>query len=429
MFFFRLLLVVLDLSAPPGLVEVDSLVQAGCNILHQSSRHAMLVIYPQKYSGQTSKANLTAARRIEDMLLKCNANIDCDIALHFSIEGMHMNDKRTLGARARLVVSETLAGADDSTSSPFMHGSAARGKISDIPLIRIKEMKRLSQPGAVQDSVVSWNLSPAERTQQKGPQAVVKIVAALMDGIPGMGPDHRLDIMELQLMHHVPDWCEGAWQMRRDWQSDSSKPQVSYFGLCRDMAVMKSIQGHLEATLMSQWWEREPSAGPSEPQNSDPVEKPILALASWTGASPVLSEMVLTKFNNDSDDFSGKWNALCNQFREFVASTIDPLVERSVTANGAGGSDACRSSSPDFEVEPKPVPFAEVVFPATAKDSFDMDKVFPSLFVSTCPNIRFSKWLLFPVVCLMCPLTVFSKRCVFPFLFCCFPIIVVLWFC
>lgn len=315
LFFLRLLLVVLDLSAPPGLVEIDALVQAGCNMLHQSARHAMLVIYPQKYSGQSAKANIMAQRRVEDMLLKCNANLDCDIALHFTIDGMHMSDKRTLGARARLVISETLSGSDDANSSPFMAGAAARGKISDIPLLRIREMKRLSQPGAIQDNVVSWNLSPAERTQQKGPQAIVKIVTALLDGIPDLGPDHRLDILELQLMHHVPDWCEGVWQMRRDWQSDSSKPQVAYCGLCRDLGVLKSIQGHLEATLMGQWWEREPSAGPSEPQNSDPLEKPILSLASWTGPSPILADLVLQKFEGD-EGYGSKWGTLCNGFKE-----------------------------------------------------------------------------------------------------------------
>ena len=174
-------MLILDLTAPPGLVEIDNLVQIGCNLLHQDAHNAMLVIYPQRYSGQSSKANLTAARRIEDMLLKCNANIDCEISLHFTIDGMHSNDKRNLGNRARLVYSEALSDPTGGDTSPFLAGAAARGKISEIPLLRVKEMKRLVQPGSVQDNVVSWNLSPAERCQQKGPKAAMKIEDALLD--------------------------------------------------------------------------------------------------------------------------------------------------------------------------------------------------------------------------------------------------------
>ncbi|CAK9104678.1 Uncharacterized protein SCF082_LOCUS48825, partial [Durusdinium trenchii] len=353
----RLLLMVLDFTAPPSLSEIDALVQAGCNVLHQDIRNAMLVLFPQKYSGQSSKANLAAARRIEDMLLKCNANIDCDIALHYTVEGMHANDRRQLGARARLVYSDSLAG-----DSPWMNGLGARGKVSEIPLIRIKEMKRLCQPGAVGDIVESWNLSPAERVQQKGPKAVLKIVQVLLDGMTGLGPDHRLDLVELQL-GGVPDWVEGSWQMKSTWASQPDKPQVAYGGFCRDMAIYKSIQGHLEATLMQEWWELQHVAGPPEPTDSAPVDKPVLSLASWDGESPSLSDIVLSKFDND-ETYSSKWNAKVSEFREFVASTVAPLLEASVSSDTGGATPKGGSGGPDMSVAPYVPCTPEVTLPA-----------------------------------------------------------------
>ena len=369
-------MLILDLTAPPGLVEIDNLVQIGCNLLHQDAHNAMLVIYPQRYSGQSSKANLTAARRIEDMLLKCNANIDCEISLHFTIDGMHSNDKRNLGNRARLVYSEALSDPTGGDTSPFLAGAAARGKISEIPLLRVKEMKRLVQPGSVQNNVVSWNLSPAERCQQKGPKAAMKIVDALLDGMPDIGPDYRLDLVELQVPN-VPDWVEGAWMMRSTWQSDPKKPIVTYCGFCRDVPVHKSIQGHLEATLMKEYWDSHPSAGPPEPLSSDSVEKPTLSLASWPGTSPTLSDIVVSKFDGDST-YCEKWALMLGNFREFVANTIDPLVQRTVggSSTDIGGQ---RSTGPDLTVDPKPEAISAVVMPATPKDDFKMDDVFPGL--------------------------------------------------
>ena len=369
-------MLILDLTAPPGLVEIDNLVQRGCNILHQDAHNAMLVIYPQKYSGQSAKANLTAARRIEDMLLKCNANIDCEVSLHFNIEGMHSNDKRNLGNRAQLVYSEALSDPSGDATSPFLAGAAARGKISEIPLLRIKEMKRLVQPGSVQDNVASWNLSPAERCQQKGPKAAMKIVDALLDGMPDIGPDYRLDLVELQVPN-VPDWVEGAWMMRSTWQSDPKKPIVTYCGFCREVAVHKSIQGHLEATLMKEYWDSHPSAGPPEPLSSDPVEKPTLSLASWSGASPNFSDIVVSKFDGDST-YCEKWALLLGNFREFVVNTIDPLVQKHLGGSSTETSGQ-RSTGPDLTVDPKPEAISAVVMTATPKGDFKMDEVFPGL--------------------------------------------------
>ena len=107
------------------------------------------------------------------------------------------------------------------------------------------------------------------------------------------------------------------------------------------------------------------------------MEKPTLSLASWPGTSPTLSDIVVSKFDGDST-YCEKWALMLGNFREFVANTIDPLVQRTV---GGSSTDirGQRSTGPDLTVDPKPEAISAVVMPATPKDDFKMDDVFPGL--------------------------------------------------
>ena len=144
---------VLDMSVPPNLSEIDALIRQASSILHNSVNNALLVLLPQRYSGQTVKSNLNAARRIEDALLSNGLNMDTDIAVHFSVDAMHGND-----TRCRLCVSDKVPEGGNA----WLSGVAARGKL-EVPLMRIKEMKRLTPPNHIGDSVEAYSLSPAER--------------------------------------------------------------------------------------------------------------------------------------------------------------------------------------------------------------------------------------------------------------------------
>ena len=362
---------VLDFSAPPGLPEIDALVQCATNVLHQDIRHALLVIYPKKYSGQTSQATLGAQRRVEDMLMNCQTNFDTEVALHFNVDSMHANDRRNLSGRARLCYSETQSGSGDSNSCPWMNGAGARGKISDIPLMRIREMKRLSQPGAHGDTVEAWNLSPAERTQHKGARAVQRILECLVEGM-SLTPTARLDVVELQQVA-VPDWMEGCWMAKQEWKSLSDKPSIHYVGFSREVAIAKTLQGHLEATLMSEWWNASPEAGPEEPEDGRPVEKPTLSLASWESDTPCLSEVVLCKFDGD-ETYGARWSNKVADFRQFIANHIAPLVQRPLTPTISDGSQLAMTG-PDFNVEPKPVDLETALLSAVPKADFKMSDV------------------------------------------------------
>ena len=243
---------VLDMSVPPNLSEIDALIRTCSNVLHQSCQNALLILLPQKYSGQSVKSNLAATRRIEDALLGNGVNMETEIAVHFAVDGMHGNDRRPLSARCRLCVSDKVP----EDSSAWLTGMASRGKLSEVPLMRIKEMKRLTPPNHVGDSIEAYNLSPAERCQQKGVKAAAKIIEGLVLGTNISSPDIRLDIVEFNLLA-VPDWVEATWNLKSTWETDSTRPRIAYFGFTRDASVQRAVAGqahggHLDAGVVGE---------------------------------------------------------------------------------------------------------------------------------------------------------------------------------
>lgn len=366
----RFLLLVLDFSVPPNLVEIDELVHQTATILHLDARSAMLCILPQKYSGQTTKSNITANRRIEDALLKAGLNLECEIGTHFTIDSMHGNDKRPLSARAKLCFSEKICTED---GCDWMASLAARGKMPDIPLMRIREMKRLCQPGHVGEAIEAYNLSPAERCQQKGSRAVLKIVENLIADTVIASPDTRLDLVEMKV-DMVPCWAEGSFLMKQQWASDSSKPKVSYVGFCREVVVTKTMETHLHAVLMQEWWESQPAAGPQEPADSGPVDKPMLTIVSWNDVLPALPDMIVSKFDGD-ETYSSKWNAKVSSFRDFVTNKIAPLISLPVGTPAVSGNVGSLTG-PDWSVGDMVPPIQNVLLRATATADFQSDNVF-----------------------------------------------------
>ncbi|CAK9095039.1 unnamed protein product [Durusdinium trenchii] len=381
----RFLLMVLDMSVPPNLSEIDALIRQASSILRNSVNNALLVLLPQRYSGQTVKSNLNATRRIEDALLSNGLNMDTDIAVHFSVDAMHGNDKRPLGARCRLCVSDKVPEGVNA----WLSGVAARGKL-EVPLLRIKEMKRLTPPNHIGDSVEAYSLSPAERCQQKGLKAAATIIETLISGTAIASPECRLDIVELNLLA-VPDWIEAAWHLKYSWESDSGKPRIAYFGFARDLAVQKAVCGHMEAILMQEWWEGHPDAGPKEPDNSNPVEKPSLVLTSWDGEVPALSEVVICKFDGD-EAYGEKWNGKVSSFRDFVQTTVAPIIKKSVGGSAEGGPGAVAADGPDMTVGDRPASVADAILPSVPQHEFQSsDVLFTVKPVRNLPALHITK--------------------------------------
>lgn len=363
------MLAVLDFSVPGSLVEIDQLIQAAATVLHQDPKNAALVILPQRYSGQSVQSNISASRRVEDALMNNSLNMDCDIAMHFIIDAMHGNDRRPLSARARLCYSDKVATGDGSPwlASPF----ASRGKMADIPLMRIREMKRLLHPGHVGEPVEAYSLSPSERCLQKGSQAVSKIVEALIAETSLCSPECRLDIVEMKV-NMVPCWAEAALLMKQSWAADTSKPKVSYIGFVPDGNNLKTLQTHMLAVLMQEWWDAHPSSGPQEPADEGPADKPSLKLASWADLSPCLPDMVAKKFEQD-ETYGVKWDQKVKAFKDFIDNVVGPLMETPAATSAAAGSTL---TGPDWTVgDPRPQ-VGDQLLPATAKADFNQDSVF-----------------------------------------------------
>ena len=118
--------------------------------------------------------------------------------MHFSVSETHGNDARPLSSRARLCVSAKVG-----ATSSWLKSEAARGKITEVPLVRVRDMIVPSVPGGAEYS----KLSPSERAQQKGDVATSSIAQALMEGT--LVQDNKLIVADLTCGLSA-DWARGS---------------------------------------------------------------------------------------------------------------------------------------------------------------------------------------------------------------------------
>jgi hypothetical protein len=135
----RFVLLVLDFSVCPSNVILEGLIKATCDLLHGGPQYAALVMMPHPYSGLATATLLAHQRRIEDRLMLHGATIEHEIMIHYD-DTNHGNDKRQLSTRARLCLSSRTGDKSQWLSSP-----AARGKMSGIPLVRVRDMRTLRE--------------------------------------------------------------------------------------------------------------------------------------------------------------------------------------------------------------------------------------------------------------------------------------------
>ena len=286
---------VLDLSVSPSNSEIDDMIDTACNLLHQNKEHVLLLYKPAKYTGQSTRSQLNAQRRMEDRLLTNGVNMECEVSLAYEVANRHGNDRRPLGGRARLCFSEK-AGTEHTPM--LLQGKGAQGSITDIPLLRAREMRRLQAPGELGDGTEGYNLSPAARCIHRGPAAVEKMLQSLLLDSGLDKGDLHLDILELNTSN-TGDWSEACFRMQLKRSTDSKIPLISYLGLTRESDSQKAVQAHMEALLMQEWWPLQPDAGPAEPASSTQTEKPELILGSFVDGRPQVSELVAGKFDED----------------------------------------------------------------------------------------------------------------------------------
>ena len=174
-------------------------------------------------------------------------NMEVDIALHPTVKGMHENEKGPLSARCRLCVSaKILEGA-----SSWLSCHAARGKLADVPLMRIKEMKRLTPPNHIGESVEAYSLSPAAVPVERGEGCCEDHWEF---GGWLQSPEYRLDMVEFNLQA-VPDWFEASWHLKCMWEANSSKPVFPTLALLEiyQFTKLSLLSGnHLDARVVEQ---------------------------------------------------------------------------------------------------------------------------------------------------------------------------------
>lgn len=143
---------------------------------------------------------------------------------------------------------------------------------------------------------------------------------------------------------------------------------------------------------MQEWWEGHPDAGPKEPDNSNPVEKPSLVLTSWDGEVPALSEVVICKFDGD-EAYGEKWNGKVSSFRDFVQTTVAPIIKKSVGGSAEGGPGAVAADGPDMTVGDRPASVADAILPSVPQHEFQSSDVLPDF---CCNLFVLSIWFYYP---------------------------------
>ena len=359
---------VVDLSITPSNGEIDEIVKFAASMLHASGQNALFYLLPQQYNkNQAMTAVLSGQRRIEDKLLAAGIGVENPISIHYNIDGMHASDRRRLAAQARLAVS-TKVNADG-----WLQSAVSRGKIDGVPLVRVREMKKLSMPGSV-NSQDSWELSPQERLLQRGPEAAAAILETIIKDTNVTGSDSVLTVVEARMAPNCPDWAEGVLQLKDKWATQNDKPILSYIGFCKEK---NAVRPHLQSLLMQQWWPQQPQAGPPEP-TSQPLEFPDVKLATFQDGLPSLPPIVVSKFDGN-ETFSDKWNALVADFRQCIKDQVLPRISVSIPSSGSAQSARGGPAGPDFTYPPFATEPSRVIFPNRPAAEFNMDDVWLGL--------------------------------------------------
>ena len=309
---------ILDLSVTPTNAEIDELVDTACNLLHQNGSHVLL-LYKARYGGQSVKSQLGAQRRVEDRLLANGVNMECEVSLAYEVANRHGNDRRPLGGRVQLCFSDK---AGQENVPRLLQGKGAQGSITDIPLLRAREMRRLQPPGELGDGTEGYNLSPAARCAHRGSAAAERMLQCLLQDSGLDSGNSHLDILELTTSN-TGDWSEACFRMQLKKPTDTKLPFIYHLGLTRESDAEKAVQSHLEALLMQEWWPLQPDAGPAEPANAMGTEKPDLILGSFVDGRPQISDLVAGKFDEDRP-------VKVSQKRKRGGSQRDPRRERCV---------------------------------------------------------------------------------------------------
>ena len=101
----------MDFSVAPAVAEIDNCIKTASAMLHTSHDNAIFFRYPAQYQGLSQAGVIQLQRRVEDMLLKNNVNMDMEVVITFTVTEQHASERRPLKARGRLCISGSLPGS------------------------------------------------------------------------------------------------------------------------------------------------------------------------------------------------------------------------------------------------------------------------------------------------------------------------------
>lgn len=298
------------------------------------------------------------------------------------------------------------------SSSPWLKSDAARGKISSVPLVRVKDMIVPTTTGGMEYS----RLSPADRASQKGPTAAGSIIRSLIEGTSV--PNSKLLVVDMQV-GLANDWGRGVWIMHKEpllrhsmhacmhtaythvdityhvassllfimpydtchmlhatfrycqEKSRSSQtsdttgglPYMRFLGRA-DTGNSTQVKQNFEKVLIEEWWHEHPDAGPAEPlmKPEQMVEKPSLNLVTFDNGKPIIPDVIKNRFEPE-DEFASSWTGMCDDFEK--------MVEENSNTN-TSNSQVCMTG-PDFNADPKPIDYSarRIVLEGIKTEDFD----------------------------------------------------------
>ena len=307
---------VLDFTTPACENLMDVILRMTSEVLHASERHCALVLMSKRYYGQKWETVQKMNRFIEDRMYVHQMSPEIEVSVSYTIPDAPMTEKsRLLGQRAKLSTSLKHGGG------PWEESHAARGKITDVPLPRVKDMRAPKAVGGLMDPA---KLSPGDRNQQKSAVSAMHLIDTVVAGMDLKKADKFL------VVHVSPElpgeFFRAVLQGQQEW-SQHNGPYLGFLGIVIDDIVLhKTLADDIVTELLSGWWETCPEAAKYEASRDAGVDdKPSLDLLSWpSDGIPTCSDLMVQKFGDDSEYYSS-WQESLRKARAMISDATSFL--------------------------------------------------------------------------------------------------------
>ena len=331
----RFLVILLDCTRWPQFTdELYTAVEKAADMCHADENTCIICLYPVIYKGLASETCLKRVRGLEDRFMENKLTMGNKFSLHYNVPEEHGNEKRTLGQEGRLLLSKTAT--SNGEHSPWLETMVARGRFPhDVELVRVRDMVLPGRTPADRDR----RLGPSERIAQKGVDAARRMLKGFLANLT-LKPGAKTIFANL-MPGAIDEWGAGAWKLAKEDQMD-----VAYVALVTDVETHKEIKAELAKTLMEEWWNNCPEAGPLEPAAPVEIPAPRLKIVSWSSGVPVLCESILDKFEPGTPQFAEIQSAIKSFWEEFgYYTSASPVLTSTRTA-------ATSMSGPDYSENP-----------------------------------------------------------------------------